>query len=300
MIKSAIEKLIKSILSGNIYFSNDLNHNDIDKANSFVQLIKPNSHRCLEFATIVKGQAVLCLDSTAINIHQNQAWVILPQTLHCEAIADKKGAYVLLWTIIISRGVNFFLSEYSASNKNRLSTNRLFVEFPQAKDLWEVSRNPMLSKSLSLRAQCVSLLLMACVQGLDDANNAESKSAVWTTSHQKLVQQIKDYIKQHCRENLSISELSAFAGYTPNHLSLLFKRYTNQSIHQYLIQVKLKLAEELLTTGKHQVKEVAFLTGFNDPLYFSRVFKKKFGCPPSEYLATNATLPQDIDPKRPA
>ena len=50
----------------------------------------------------------------------------------------------------------------------------------------------------------------------------------------------------------------------------------------YLLQMRLNRARNLLMHNELSVKEVAFMTGFNDPLYFSRVFRKKFGGPPTE------------------
>jgi len=282
MIALAIEKLIKSLLSNAVHYSDSLKHTT-GHGIGISSLIKPKAHRCLEFVTIIKGNAALQLDSTIINIQPNDVWAILPQTFHCEGSVEKKS-YVLLWAVVVSRGLNFFLSEYNSSTQNRVSTNRLFVEFADAQDLWEISRNTMLSKDLLLQAKFISLLLMGCVHGLIDIHNTDNKSSAWAASHQKLIQQIKDYIAQHCRENLSIAELSAFAGYTPNHLCILFKKYTKQSIHKYLMQVRLQLAKETLESGQHQIKKVAFLSGFNDQLYFSRIFKKTFGRSPSEYL----------------
>lgn len=285
MIRLALEKLTKSLLSGPIHYSDNLEHLSGNQKKIFSNLVNPSAHRCLEFVTLIRGNAVLQLGSTPINAQPDDVWAILPQTLHCEGIMDKKKSYVLLWAIVISRGIHFFLSEYNALTNNRLSSNRLFVEFSCAHDLWEISRNTMLSKDLLLQAKFISLLLAGCAQGLVDTTKIDKKSSVWVANHQKLVQQIKDYIEQNYHDRLlRISELSTFAGYTPNHLGVLFKKYTNQSIHQYLIDVKLNAAKEFLRTGKHQIKDIAFLVGFDDPLYFSRIFKKRFRLSPVEYL----------------
>lgn len=284
MIEHAIERLMKSLLTGGFHFSNDIGEIEADKSNLFNNFIKPKAHRYLEFTSVIEGEAALQLDSKVINIKSDQTWIILPQTLHSEGIVGNHKSYILLWAIIISRGVNFLLSEYNSLNESHLINNRLFVEFPQASELWDISRNPTLPKNILLQARFISFFLSACIQGISETNNSDKKSAIWATSHQKIVRQIKDYISQHYKEDLRISELSAFAGYTPSHLIVLFKKYTNQSIHQYILKVKLQAAMELLTSGQYSIKEVAFYSGFNDPLYFSRVFRKEFGKSPSKYL----------------
>ncbi len=69
--------------------------------------------------------------------------------------------------------------------------------------------------------------------------------------------------------------------------SLLYKKLkalTNVSPNEYITIYRLKKSISLLKSKKHQVSEVAFMVGFNDPKYFSRVFKKFYNCSPSSYL----------------
>ncbi len=68
--------------------------------------------------------------------------------------------------------------------------------------------------------------------------------------------------------------------------SLLYKKLkalTNVSPNEYINVFRLKKAVPLLKSKKYQVAEVAVMVGFNDPKYFSRVFKKFYKCSPSEY-----------------
>ncbi|MCU4163490.1 two-component regulator propeller domain-containing protein [Carboxylicivirga caseinilyticus] len=68
--------------------------------------------------------------------------------------------------------------------------------------------------------------------------------------------------------------------------SLLYKKLkalTNVSPNEYINVFRLKKSIPLLKSKKYQVAEVAVMVGFNDPKYFSRVFKKFYDCSPSEY-----------------
>ena len=60
-----------------------------------------------------------------------------------------------------------------------------------------------------------------------------------------------------------------------------FYRYTGQTPKQYVLQRRLWKARRILQAG-HLVKEASFQSGFKDPLYFSRLYKKQFGHPPSQ------------------
>lgn len=83
---------------------------------------------------------------------------------------------------------------------------------------------------------------------------------------------------------LSVSGLAAELGITANHLAKLFRAELGRSPSGYLQQQRLALAEQLLRSGAHTVREVAFLSGFEDPNYFSRLFRQRFGRTPSELL----------------
>ncbi|MCU4174293.1 two-component regulator propeller domain-containing protein [Carboxylicivirga sp. N1Y90] len=70
--------------------------------------------------------------------------------------------------------------------------------------------------------------------------------------------------------------------------SLLYKKLkalTNVSPNEYINVSRLKKSIPLLKSKKYQVAEVAVMVGFNDPKYFSRVFKKFYKCSPSEYVS---------------
>jgi YesN/AraC family two-component response regulator len=62
------------------------------------------------------------------------------------------------------------------------------------------------------------------------------------------------------------------------------KAITSLSANDFINVYRLKKSTALLKTGNMQVSEVAFSTGFNDPKYFSRIFKKFYQCSPSEFV----------------
>ncbi len=67
----------------------------------------------------------------------------------------------------------------------------------------------------------------------------------------------------------------------------VFKRHTGTSPQQYLINVRINKAKELLVSSTYNISKIAEIVGYYNPLYFSRVFKKHTGCSPSEYRIRN-------------
>ena len=99
-----------------------------------------------------------------------------------------------------------------------------------------------------------------------------------------IVSQVKNYIKQYITEHLSLSEVANTFGVSPNYLSQLFKKYNDMGYNEFVTQCKIDEARKLLRTGDYKVYEIAELLGFESAFYFSKVFKKVVGVPPTEYM----------------
>ncbi len=91
------------------------------------------------------------------------------------------------------------------------------------------------------------------------------------------------YVGRHYAEPLTVGELAGRFGYSEGHFHRAFRRRTGQTPLQFLTQVRLKQAVHLLQATTLSAKEVARRCGYADPLYFSRIFQKSFGCGPREY-----------------
>jgi len=84
--------------------------------------------------------------------------------------------------------------------------------------------------------------------------------------------------------NLSVEELSKHAGMSRGSLYYKLIELTGLTPIEYMRSVKLEKAAALLQTTDYNVAQIAYMTGFGTPSYFSRMFKGKFGVLPSEYL----------------
>ena len=83
------------------------------------------------------------------------------------------------------------------------------------------------------------------------------------------------------KENISVSDLAASLGYNVNYFSRLFKSHIGVSPQKYIIDKRLELAKHLLLTTNMSVGEIAAESGYNDAMYFSRLFSKETGISPA-------------------
>ena len=96
-------------------------------------------------------------------------------------------------------------------------------------------------------------------------------------------------LTKYAEENFSDSGLSLNSaaeelGYNAKYLSTCFKQKMNIGFSEYVKTLRINNAVFLMEHGVESVKNVAFLSGFQDPLYFSKVFRETVGMPPSEYV----------------
>jgi AraC-like DNA-binding protein len=81
----------------------------------------------------------------------------------------------------------------------------------------------------------------------------------------------------------SLGDLRGRVGLDPNYICRLFRRFGQETPNQCITRHKVNRAAELLLTQNKSIAEVAEAVGYEDPYYFSRVFKKRFGYSPREF-----------------
>ncbi len=100
----------------------------------------------------------------------------------------------------------------------------------------------------------------------------------------KVVANIQQYIKENLDRKLNLGEVALLFGFSQNYLSSMFSRYSGSSFVEYITEMKVDAAKELLAQGDLKIYEVADRLGFENSFYFSKVFKKVEGISPSQYL----------------
>ena len=90
-------------------------------------------------------------------------------------------------------------------------------------------------------------------------------------------------MKENISRSYQIKELADHARYSVSHYSELFRRKTGFAPIQYFLQLKIQRACQYLYFTKMNIKQICGEVGFEDPFYFSRMFKKQMGQSPLQY-----------------
>jgi two-component system response regulator YesN len=98
-----------------------------------------------------------------------------------------------------------------------------------------------------------------------------------------VIEKAKKYIQQNIFKKLKADEVAAHVNLSESYFSVYFKEKTNQNFKNYLLQLKVEHAKELLKEGHKSIGEIAFLLGYEDYRAFNRIFKKATGKNPTEF-----------------
>ncbi|ADE53814.1 helix-turn-helix domain-containing protein [Coraliomargarita akajimensis] len=99
-----------------------------------------------------------------------------------------------------------------------------------------------------------------------------------------------EYITTELRNSVTVEEIASRCGMSKVSLTRLFKQETGTTPHDYLTQIRINWAAELLEGNEIPIDRIAEYTGFTDRFHFSRVFKQRKGTPPAAYRKTKLGL----------
>lgn len=133
------------------------------------------------------------------------------------------------------------------------------------------------------RGLMVGHLYLFIAELMQEALDAEPHSA--SSSSQYVINAIK-YIQFNYFHDVSIDDIAKAVGVSRSHLYRVFMANVGQSPIDYLTSYRISEACYLLKNSQLSIAEIAVSVGFFDQFYFSRVFKKTKGVPPSRYLAS--------------
>ncbi|GAA0830668.1 response regulator [Paenibacillus glucanolyticus] len=111
----------------------------------------------------------------------------------------------------------------------------------------------------------------------------ETSQEVLSSQSNRIVENTRQYIEDHYRQKgLTIHEVAKNNHVSPNYLSYLFKKYTGNSLWEYVVKLRMEESRSLILNTDLRRYEIAERVGYESPEHFSKIFKKYFGVSPSE------------------
>ena len=215
-------------------------------------------HEFLEISILLEGESEYIVQGQQYHATAGTVFLFNPRTEHGEQ--QKAGTY---------------------SHQLHIGISNLYLEglarnvFPNKSALLDLSH---------LHGAFLELLVYILRSlAVDQENKIETRLSKTEKRKRNLVNHTIYYLETHHDEEITLEQLAEMLYVTPTYLSKTFKAATGVGPINYLIQIRLNHAKELLKNDSLSVKEVAKTVGYEDAYHFSKLFKKYYGKSPSQF-----------------
>ena len=216
--------------------------------------------------TFSNGEALVCKSGDCIFLPQGSCYTVSSSEANFERSmhSEKCGVYA----------INFKISEEYTYHPLVVKINGL----DRALSNFTVAENAWRKKATVYREDCIIALYKIIRQIKRERNEGVRKL-------NGILFPALEYISTHYTdENISIPHLSELCGVSEPYLRRLFRAEFGCSPAIYVRRLRLQYARSLLETKEYSITDVAMLSGFNSPAYFSREFKKEYEASPKVFL----------------
>jgi len=131
------------------------------------------------------------------------------------------------------------------------------------------------------------ILALEIEQHKKDIYKLENNTGSLTSKEMSKIKDLSEFINNFPETPLTVTELSNKIGLTPSKLQEGFKLMHGKTVNEFVRDVRVIKSEELITTTDMNISQILYTLGFSSRSYFSKIFKEKYNCSPSQYKAKN-------------
>lgn len=238
-----------------------------------------HSHSFAEVFFVTSGEGYFCAGGTEIPIAKDTLVLINPNTPHAErATGSEKLTYIIM-------GIDNLYFKFSDDSKlcfqsYNLKDNRQPITQVMDLMLEETKSRQKISHQICQHYLSVFFLKIQSIVG--------DRLWLYSASHfPPECAAVKDYIKLHFADNISLDTLAAYSGFNKYYLTRMFSKTYGIAPINYLLERRILHSEELLKTTDFSINQISRLVGFSSANYFSQSFKRYTGMTPLSYRETH-------------
>lgn len=224
---------------------------------------------------ITKGKGMFSMGGHIYQLHECQGFFIPPNTpVYYQADSDEPWEY--FWIGIDGDGAEQFFSHLG------LTLHTPIFEFTQEKAFTDLLQQ-MLTVSpdtFENKLKLQGLLFLFLAHAATCCSPISGNTLQGIGGH---VGRAMLFIQENYQRPITIETIAEHVSLNRSYLSALFHKQIGQTIQNYLMNYRISRAADLLVLTEDSVHSIAYSCGYNDPLTFSKTFKKQKGLPPLAY-----------------
>lgn len=246
-----------------------------------------HSHEFIELAFVLSGNANYHIDGRIVEVSAGDLLIFNPGVEH-QCMITETGEPEITEFIVAFSGIK--LKEYEwdfiplpepgnlmhTEGELKQKIYKLCLAMSAEKEVWQVGRYHL------LRAYLIELLMFVLRDQSDPIKDDIERYSFESANKKYIVSQIVSYFEDHYHEKISLDKIADNMYLSSFYISRIFKSELGETPINYLINIRLEKAKELLLADETMsVQTAAACVGYKDAYYFSRLFKKKYGYAPS-------------------
>ena len=242
--------------------------------------------RKLESAVLLlgySGECALAQDGREYLLKKGTAQILFPQTLHYGTKPTTPDQSHFWCHFLLPEG--FFIKEADSIdglNADGLCVLPEFSRIHNSEKLF-VLFSQMIDEAKKIKRQdtaiCDCYLKILLLSLARQHRESEQQSA----KNNAVTQRIKEWVRLHACERITVRDVAAALTYNPDYLTQLIKADTGLTLCGYINDIRLDMAKNLLLNSNLYVSEIAYQVGFSDEKYFMKLFLRKENVTPSQY-----------------
>jgi len=230
-----------------------------------------------KFHYILDGKGIFEINGQRYELSKGQGFLITPNTV-CYYEADAQQPWTYCWIGFNGIKASTLLKQAQLSDESPIYTWEKSEFFEQSIEQMRQSKNMQAGRELKLTG-----LLYLWLSAMIACRGSELKEQSYETSKEHYIAQVVHFIEVNYANKISIQSIAQFIGLQRSYLSSLFKDVMGISLQDYLITYRMRKACELLGSTSMLVGDISRSVGYDDPLLFSKMFKKSMQLSPSQY-----------------
>lgn len=238
------------------------------------------NHYLIHF--VLKGEGIFQLGAQRYPVKAGQAFFIAPK-IPATYYADEKNPWSYAWVEFDGLKAGEYLKRTGLCPDSPIYT-------PRFRDIQGTPAPSEILLHMLKHHEETSLYLISHLYLLLDSLIKYAKTEPEErpgTLKDFYMKEAVHYMEEHYQENISIQQLSDWCGLNRTYFSKLFKDSLEITPQEFLMKYRMSKACELLSKTNTAVNEVAAAVGYQNPLHFSRAFKKMYGVSPREWRGKN-------------
>ncbi len=232
----------------------------------------PHWHKSPEILLFITGAATVCSDEQRTDVSAGEIAVINSNRLHViDPITERCEYFCLIPDATVYSGTES-LPAKSTDPEIIALYHRIAAEYQE--------KSPYYREAISGYVQCL-LALLARQSG------TEQLEAPTESPKFHAVKAAIQYIHEHFDQDISVDDICRSVGLSKYYMCHIFKEITGRTMLHHLNYIRCNYALSLLSTGKYNVAQSAYASGFSNISYFSKTYKALIGNLPSEDFQKN-------------